>query len=668
MKFGSWSSRTLLARVVAAALVFSACADDDTTASGTAQDGEESGSDESGEAESGSETEGGESIDEACEIRLDWEAGQGSALSFPTFEMVVEDASTASGYSVQISAEDFPDFDNYLQYTEQLVTALSSLDGFGINSEVFMRFDGAFDESLVAAPVAEPGTDTSVGIVVMPADGEPYLAALDVQLTDEGRTIISRPLWPLPPKTEVAYFVRRDFATTSGGCVGASDSMRALLSEGDGKMGTALAALEGLGVIESSDELAALQPYPTQSTTEVSFAIAQYVAGLPDEDFALSGHQCETKTEYVYCTSTFEAADFRNEDFHVQVELDAVEPHSPWTLVLHAYLPLDATEAMPTVVYGHGLDSDGKGASALAQSAAARGVATVGISALMHGDHPSLMGEEPSGLVALLGFFAADAIAGEIDSLRLRDHFHQSAYDKLYLTRVLLTGADLDGDGDVDVDPTKLAYHGVSLGGIMGVEFLTLTDAYLGANLAVPGAGLAQVMTDPAGTFEDVLAALVPSAYSDGDERRLFAMIQLVLDSADPASYAHNLLAERPSFAPQRPDLLVGNVLDDGIVPNSANWTLARALGIDIVPPTLRPVLGVGESSAAPLSHNWEGESTVGLLQFDVVEGGAVAEHSGMPFDAVGLAAWWGFLDSLFGDGPTEIIDPYEAIGLPHAG
>jgi hypothetical protein len=569
--------------------------------------------------------------------------------------MVVEDESTPSGYQVQVSAEDFPDFEAYLQYTTKIVDALNTLDGFGINTEVFMRFDSAFDGENLGEPDIMPGADSSVGIVVMPADAEPYLAPVRVELT-------------LPAKTEVAFFVKRDFAVADGSddCVGASDSMRELLSTGDDTMGDALTALETLGVITSSDDLAALQPYPTQSTTETSFAVAQYIAALPESDFELSDHNCETQTEYVYCSSTFEAADFRNEDFHVDVDLDDVQPQTPWTLTLHAYLPLDHSGPMPTIVYGHGLEGEGENASSLAETAAGRGIAVVGMSALMHGEHPSLMGETPSGLAALFAFFAADAIVGEIDALRLRDHFRQSSYDKLYLTRLLQANADLDGDGEGDVDVDRLAYHGVSLGGIMGVELLTLTDAYKGANLVVPGAGLTQVMTDPDGGFEQVLFALVPNEYSDGDERRLFAMIQLILDSADPASYAHHLLSERPEFAPARPDILVGNVLDDGTVPNSTNWTLARALGIDIVPPTLRPVLGVNESEAAPISNNWEGENTVGLLQFDTMGEGEVATHSGVAFDAVGLAAWWGFLDSLFGDGATEIIDPYEAVGLDH--
>jgi hypothetical protein len=200
----------------------------------------------------------------------------------------------------------------------------------------------------------------------------------------------------------------------------------------------------------------------------------------------------------------------------------------------------------------------------------------------------------------------------------------------------------------------------------MGVELLALTDAYQGANLVMPGGGLVQVMSDPEGSFEQVLAALVPSAYSDGDERRLFAMIQTLLDGADPASYGDALVANRPSFAPTRPHLQVGYVLDDDTVPNSANWTLARAMGVDIVPPTLRPVIGVGESAAPPVSLNWEDETTVGVLQFDAIEGGAVATHTNMSFDLVGLTAWYHFLDTLFDTGTAEIIDPYEAIGLDH--
>ena len=188
MRLGWNLPKTLLGTAVATTLGLSGCADDDLTASGTnAQEAGESEG-ESGQ-ESTSEGETGVGLDE-CDIRLDWEAGQGNARSFPTFEMMVEDDSTPTGYQVQVTAEDFPDFDGYLQYTSQVTAALSSLDGFGVNSEIFMRFDAAFDSTALPDYAGEAPAESSVGIVVMPEGEDAYLMPLSVDLTDEGLSLI----------------------------------------------------------------------------------------------------------------------------------------------------------------------------------------------------------------------------------------------------------------------------------------------------------------------------------------------------------------------------------------------------------------------------------------------------------------------------------------------
>ena len=143
--------------------------------------------------------------------------------------------------------------------------------------------------------------------------------------------------------------------------------------------------------------------------------------------------------------------------------------------------------------------------------------------------------------------------------------------------------------------------------------------------------------------------------------------MQTVLDAADPASYANSILHERKAFAPKVPDLLMGAVLDDGTVPNSANWAVSRALGLDIVPPTLRPVVGMSETAGAPLLGNLAGgEVTAGMLQFDIIETGVQATHTNMSFSQVGMAAWMPFHTSLFQDGQAVIVDPYAELGVDH--
>lgn len=649
-----------------------ACQGDDAqVAAGTDSAGStESGDNPSGEPDTGGASSTGEQDEvDACAVRYLWEPGVGDISSFPTAEMVTPDSASPTGYVVSVSADSYPDLSAYGVYAEDVGTALSSLDGFGIQGEAFARFDAPLDPTAVPASTGIADRSDTIGIVVMPADGDAFLIPVGVELTDEGETVLAYPMSAMPPGTNVAFWVKRSFGTQDEqSCVGASQGMRALLDQREQPFDDALNALEDLGVIEGSDDLAVLQPYPTQSATRESLAIAKTLQEQPSEGLALSNFSCEPSKEFNYCTSTLSVFDYRNADGVVTVDVNAVQGQAPWDLTVHAWLPLEAGPA-PTILFGHGLGGDATQAEALAGESAPRGYVTVAISALMHGDHPSLEGETLADLQTTLAFFAVDLTLQKVDAPRLRDHFRQSTYDKLSLTRLLRTGPDLDGDGAPDVDPAALSYLGVSLGAIMGSEFLALTDAYSGGVLIMPGGRLSVLMTDPAGGFQALLDIVVPAELTDGEQRRLFAILQTVLDAGDPATYARQILNHRASFAPEVPDMLVGVALQDGTVVNSATWALARSMDLPLVEPVLLEVPGLDITETAPVNANMPGGVTAGMLQFDVIRDGAGTTpvmHRTLPFSDVGLAAWMSFMDTLFADASATIIDPYMAVGLDH--
>ena len=83
-------------------------------------------------------------------------------------------------------------------------------------------------------------------------------------------------------------------------------------------------------VIASSSELAVLQTYPVGSVNTVSDAGAQYIAGLPDSDFALSNHECTPLTGYTRCISTYTGGNFRDADERIVVDVDDVQPQGTW--------------------------------------------------------------------------------------------------------------------------------------------------------------------------------------------------------------------------------------------------------------------------------------------------------------------------------------------------
>jgi hypothetical protein len=171
--------------------------------------------------------------------------------------------------------------------------------------------------------------------------------------------------------------------------------------------------------------------------------------------------------------------------------------------------------------------------------------------------------------------------------------------------------------------------------------------------------------------FGPLIALVKPRSVTDGDVTRFFAVLQTILDSADPSSWAVHVLEER--LVPGRtPSVLEGVVLDDDTVPNVSNYALARALGLSIVPPVLREEPFVEVTGPPPISGNFSGgTATGGLLQFDVIrrKGGELirATHGNVGGSEVGAAAWLEFLRGEFEDGLAVIVDPYQATDLDHA-
>jgi hypothetical protein len=73
-------------------------------------------------------------------------------------------------------------------------------------------------------------------------------------------------------------------------------------------------------------------------------------------------------------------------------------------------------------------------------------------------------------------------------SLGARDTIRQQAVDMMQLVRVIQSGIDVDGDGIVDLNPSRISYFGISFGaGAFGQLFLAIEpDLTLGA-IASPG-------------------------------------------------------------------------------------------------------------------------------------------------------------------------------------
>jgi len=612
-----------------------------------------------------------------------WDPGSGGLYAFPDDAWTVADSSARTGLRPNVDPDRIAALDDLPETYRDIFRDLSTLDGFGLTAGMMLRFDTPLDaESLWSG---DETADPSAPIAMMVEIGDDLVAwPYELSLTDEDQTVILEPMKPLPPESRGFLAVTRRVSSADGSALERSPAMEAALrGDSDDPYAARVAArvaeaaqdFVALGGVASVDELLGVVVFTTQSVYQDSLAIAADIAA---RDIRPKGAiECVTEALWRRCEGQFTAVDYRGADAFID-EIDGpdeVDASQQYDLYFTAYLPLERPgpyggSAFPVLIYGHGLGSGQTQAAKLAEYAAPWGMATIAIDALCHGAHPTATMHSTVGRA--MDFFGIDPSDLSFEPLAMREHFRQSTYDKLQLVRMLRLGLDLDGDGVVDLDPDRIGYLGVSLGGIMGPELLALAPEIDPAVLVVPGGRVSSIIRD-AEQFSIVIDFMKPEDATDGDVARFFPVLQTILDRGDPAVWATHLLdaadAKPAGFPTSTPHLLMAMVIDDDTVPNTANRFLARSLGIPVVPPLRQEVGLVGMTHAAPVAANLPDGRTAGLLQLDRIpdgEGGTKpATHSNVGDSEVGVEAWFHFLDTYLGDGTPEIIDPYEVLGIP---
>ena len=241
----------------------------------------------------------------------------------------------------------------------------------------------------------------------------------------------------------------------------------------------------------------------------------------------------------------------------------------------------EGTGPFPTVIFQHGITRVKEDGIALINAANANGMAVVGIDLVLHGQRsPDLInnttGEPgPDGLPDPSGDFFINLT----NLLMSRDNIRQSVSDLFVLTRMITSGVvDLDGNGTPELSPENILFIGTSLGGIVGGPFVTMEPNVRLANLNVAGGRIAYLLNNSPTFGPAIDAGLTGVGLTPGtplyDLFYIFA--QTIVDDADPFNYlpyaASGSLASGAGTS-----ILVQEIIDDMVVPNSATSDLARA-------------------------------------------------------------------------------------------
>lgn len=264
-------------------------------------------------------------------------------------------------------------------------------------------------------------------------------------------------------------------------------------------------------------------------------------------------------------------------------------------------------DALPVVLFQHGLGESKTAVLALANTLAARGVATIGIDIPFHGgrypeaeddQHNYGGGEGPDGLADPTGILAApyffdlfgDDAAAPLDPRVQTASFRQAAIDVIALTR-LVDGGDWSALGDMTpalddlgFRADRMVYASESFGGFIGLLAVAYEPRLQAAFLSVAGGGLLGELLENSPTFApffmpilngafDVAPNEVDPLYDPAHSHWAYQMMGLLLGSADPLTYAARLKDKGVH-------IVLANAFSDESVPNQSSEALAAALGL----------------------------------------------------------------------------------------
>ncbi|HEY8141083.1 MAG TPA: hypothetical protein VIG06_00375 [Kofleriaceae bacterium] len=272
-------------------------------------------------------------------------------------------------------------------------------------------------------------------------------------------------------------------------------------------------------------------------------------------------------------------------------------------------IPADIVDhgALPVVLFQHGLGESKTAVLALANTLAARGVASISIDIPFHGgrypeaeddQHNFGGGEGPDGLADPTGILAApyffdlfgDDAAAPLDPRVQTASFRQAAIDVIALTR-LVDGGDWSAVGamspaldDLGFRADRMVYASESFGGFIGLLAVAYEPRLQAAFLSVAGGGLLGELLENSPTYApffmpilsgafDVAPNEVDPLYDPAHSHWAYQMMSLLLGSADPLTYAARLKDKGVH-------IVLANAFSDESVPNQSSEALAAALGL----------------------------------------------------------------------------------------
>ena len=546
----------------------------------------------------------------------------------------------------------------------------ASLDGFGTNPTIYVRFDGALDTDLLPDPEGSVTDDATVYLLDIdpqsPDWGTRVPISWDYQPTEtayQPADLLSvQPVWGFPLRANTSYAL---VVTTA--IAAPADGFSDVWSEGHADYAT-FAPLERALAHRATltADVAVATVFTTRDPTDEMARFAwriQNELSLPVLDQELSRWKFEDGW------SAFEGKiwvplwqhgtrPYLSSGGGFAFDEDGMPVIADWEEVYFTFsVPRDTDGPIPVVIYSHGTGgdwhtfADGSGELVVAKVLADKGLAGFGISQPLHGDRGT--GMDPT-LISFNYLNPDSALA----------NFRQGALDQLYLAEVLSASEHCFGlfaSRSICTDPDKVAFLGHSQGGIVGAMAAPFFDGRVSAAvLSGAGGGLSVTVVERPTEEIDIEELLADTLQIDADEELdtfhpMLAVVQMLSDVTDPLNYARYWQHEAPWWQAMPTSVLMTEGLQDTYTPPSTTEALAGAAGLPVLEPVahastvarMRGLVGEAVPTAGNL-RGWDGTPVSGgLAQFP--------DHGHFPiFEDEGASAMYAdFLETaLAGDLP----------------
>ncbi|MFO0602011.1 MAG: hypothetical protein U0324_02500 [Polyangiales bacterium] len=440
----------------------------------------------------------------------------------------------------------------------------------------------------------------------------PFLAEMDANARDPARAaLIVRPLEPLAFGARHVVVIRRAVRTTAGAEPAASPGFVALRDRtpsSDPRIEAArpryeeiftFLAAQGFAradVLLAWDYTTASRAHvlnPILSMREEVFRRAGSSDGIPFTVARVAENPNARTARIVY--GTFTPPNFLRADNSLEFAADgravAQEPPRsyPFTMVIPARAR-SASGPLPLAVFGHGVFGRGEdylagdiGRDLLQPLADELGVVLVAT------DWIGLSGDDLSLLVS--------QVVPNINRITLvTDRLLQSLVNNLALTEIATAALARDPMVRVNagalIDPMRVYYYGVSLGGIQGSSLFSVSRHISRGVVSVPGASWSNLL--PRSTVYGPIKTFVDARYPDPLlQAQFLGLLQVRFDHTDGINLARLAFRDPLPDAPRDRRLVLQEAIGDCQVPNLTTRMLARAFGARQLTPAVEPAFGL---------------------------------------------------------------------------